>query len=331
LKLAGALLFVASLASPLEAGVTRRPERVEHVWAGLSQPASDHAPAEGVVVLRPPQERRVRISGGTFVMGSTGKEINAAVLLCKKEPLANACGGPAEGDDQHVDSTPIYRFLYSEKLAHEVTLSDFDLDATEVTVRRYGRCVTVGACAPPRFPAGDPRFDQPEFPVTHVTWDEAAGFCRWVSGRLPTEAEWEHAARGRAGRVFPWGDLYNAHLANHGSLSSADATDARDGFVGLAPVGSFPDGATATGLLDMAGNVAEWVFDYYDRDDSNQGYRGRAEINPKGPAFSQYGHGVRGGSYLTAAYSLRTAARFAPSGAERDVGFRCAYDPRVEP
>ena len=109
-------------------------------------------------------------------------------------------------------------------------LSPFYLDATEVTVADYGRCVAASECAPPGFSPGDKRFDQPNFPVTHVSWDDAAKYCAWSGGRLPTEAEWELAARGVEGREFPWGMNYNTHLCNHGALA-ADETDATDGFV----------------------------------------------------------------------------------------------------
>jgi formylglycine-generating enzyme required for sulfatase activity len=189
------------------------------------------------------------------------------------------------------------------------------------------RCVAASACSPPSFAAGDPRYDVDEFPVTSVTWEDASSYCRWVGGRLPTEAEWELAARGYSNNTFPWGKIYSPRLANHGAFAD-DPTDGRDGFIGLAPVGSFPDGATPTGLLDMAGNASEWVADWYDRDEQQFGYKRGAQTNPKGPPYGQLGHVIRGGSYRDGAHWLRAAARYASTFAAREVGFRCAADAR---
>lgn len=293
----------------------RRPAKIEAFWLGL--PASEtRAPASGIVLLRPSVEGRTRLAGGRFVMGSTPSEMVRAVKLCEREAFGVRCGSP--GDE-------VGPWIRAEGYAHEVTLTDYELDRTEVTVRSYTRCVGAGACSAPAYPPGDARYDRPTLPVTHVRWEDAVAFCSWVGGRLPTEAEWELAARGPARRAFPWGDLYNPHLANHGAWAD-DPTDGRDGYIGLAPVGSFPDGITASGLHDMAGNAAEWVSDFYDRDEDGYGYPRAAAVNPKGPDFGPYGHVVRGGSYRMAAHWLRNSARFAASSASREIGFRCAYD-----
>ena len=299
----------------------RRPQRIEGLWLGLG-PASSSAPAGGIVVLRPSLEHRTRIAGAQFVMGSTPSEMARAVKFCEQEPLGPLCGVPSEAGPGP--------WIRSEGYAHQVTVSDFDLDRTEVPVRRYARCVAAGACSPPGYGSGDARFDNPDYPVTSVRWEDAVAYCTWIGGRLPTEAEWELAARGREGHTFPWGYVYNSHVANHGTWAADDPTDARDGFLGLAPIGSFPDGATASGLLDMAGNAAEWVWDWHDRDAEGDGYGRGAVVNPRGPVYGPRGHGVRGGSYRTAAFWLRTTARYASSFAARDIGFRCASDVKTE-
>ncbi|MBX3202706.1 MAG: SUMF1/EgtB/PvdO family nonheme iron enzyme [Labilithrix sp.] len=317
-----ATLFLVSTSSGMSgafAGLdhTRRPPRVESLWNGLPRPAERAATASGVVALRPPRDRRVRIPGGRFVMGSTPQEMQEALQLCAREPYGPACQRDGER------AWDIALAIRAEGHAHEVTLGDFEIDVTEVTVDKYARCVATSACAPPSFAPGDPRYDVPSYPVTHVTWDDAASYCAWAGGRLPTEAEWELAARGYANNTFPWGKIYSPRLANHGAFAD-DPTDGSDGFVGLAPVGSFPDGATPTGLLDMAGNAAEWVADWYDRDEQQFGYRRGAQTNPTGPTFGVLGHVIRGGSYRDGAHWLRAAARRASNLAEREVGFRCA-------
>jgi formylglycine-generating enzyme required for sulfatase activity len=279
-------------------------------WRGLEGPAQ-RAPARGVVLLRTPGPSRVRVLGDTFLMGSLASEMSYALSLCSAEVLGTRC----------IARGPEFR---AEGHAHNVTVSTFEMDRTEVTVEAYSRCVEAGPCSPSTTTPGDARFDRPDLPVTNVRWDDAVTYCKWVGGRLPTEAEWELAARGREGRRFPWGNVYNPRLCNHGSFAN-DPTDATDGYAWLAPVGSLPDGATPSGIQDMAGNAAEWVSDFYVLDADGHGYPARAETDPKGPATGSY-HVVRGGSFLTGAAWVRAASRVqmldprSPS-----VGFRCAY------
>ncbi|MCL2778224.1 MAG: formylglycine-generating enzyme family protein [Polyangiaceae bacterium] len=305
------------VSSPL-GGLTqsRYPARIASFELGLGR-VGNYAPASGIVALRPVAEGRVRLPGGHFMMGSTTRDMRAATEMCMREALGSEC----EDNTSPSSPAPIIR---AEGHTHEVTLSPYEIDRTEVTVRAYKRCVSAGGCAPAAFSVGDARYDMPDFPITHVRWEDAVAYCAWASGRLPTEAEWEFAASGPAGRVLPWGNVENSRLANHGAFA-VDPTDGSDGFVGLAPVGSFPDGATSTGLYDMAGNVAEWVFDLYARDADGFGYSRAAEVDPAGPAFGGEGHVVRGGSYRDGMFMLRTAARSASVIATREIGFRCAY------
>jgi formylglycine-generating enzyme len=296
----------------------RRPARPAEIWRGLDPPR-ETAPARGVVQLRPPLAGRVRVSGATFRMGSSQVEMQAAIGMCEHEVLKTLCSEPG-----------LQNGIRAEGYAHQVQVDSFDLDRTEVTVEGYRRCVSAAVCPSPAFPPGDFRYDRPLLPVTHVSWQDAVTYCGWVGGRLPTEAEWELAARGVEGRVFPWGNGYNAHLSNHGALAQ-DETDGSDGFVNLAPVGSFPDGASQLGILDLAGNAAEWVLDLFDTDDENFGYPetplGKPLVNPKGPQTGM-GHVIRGGSFAEGAAWVRGAARGKMNASRAPtVGFRCAYAP----
>ncbi|MDF2693662.1 MAG: hypothetical protein K0S65_2045, partial [Labilithrix sp.] len=159
-----------------------RPPRITTFWNGLPRPAERASTAAGVVVLRPSLDRRVRIPGGRFVMGSTPQEMQDALQLCAKEQAGPRC---QQNSDRVWDTVLTIR---AEGHAHEVTLSDYEIDVTEVTVEKYMRCVAASSCSPPGFAPGDPRYDVPSYPVTHVAWQDAANYCAWAGGRLPTEA-----------------------------------------------------------------------------------------------------------------------------------------------
>jgi formylglycine-generating enzyme required for sulfatase activity len=209
-----------------------------------------------------------------------------------------------------------------EQPAHRPLLDRFAIDRTEVTNRRYRACVAHGPCTPPARRDSKTRRDyyrDPTFadhPVVNVDWYQAETFCRWVGGRLPTEAEWEKAARGhRDRRQYPWGDKKpDCSLANFGGPDGCTGDTDR---VGARPAGKSPYGA-----LDMAGNVWEWVADWYD-----SSYYKRADPrNPRGPRWGAF-RVMRGGCYDTAPEGLRVSCRNhdLPSGRGPNVGFRCAY------
>lgn len=272
--------------------------------------------AAAVVALRSPGPDQIFIPASTFTMGSREPDLDQVIALCKKEIRL----------EEYCD-----KVFMTELEAHEVMLSAYAIDRTEVTVRAYRRCVEMGRCAEPPYGSGGQRFDRPEYPVTLVTWSDADSYCRFAGGRLPTEAEWERAARGRTGREFPWGSLYNEHLSNHGALGldngllGVENTDDGDGFLELAPVGSFPAGRTPDGIDDLAGNVEEWVSDAVD-DIFNLRYAAVSEVNPKGGSVGLF-RAVRGGSYQAGAAWLRGATRSFRPGTERQPyrGFRCVH------
>ncbi len=311
-------LLVASSASATS------PERYSQ---GLD-PHTDADARAGIVVLRPVAQGRVHVPSGTFTMGATPMEMLGGVQLCQREPLG-ALVVPLV-DSSHVTHNrsahcDVLRFEI-EGIAHPVTISAFWMDRTEVRVADYMRCVSAGVCNAPGFSPSDARFSRPDLPVVLVAWDDARDYCSFAKGRLPTEAEWEYAARGTVGRMFPWGNDWNPHLANHGSIA-LDPTDASDGFANLAPVGSFPDGKSPLGLLDMAGNAGEWVADLADADASDlfpEPYVPTPQINPMATGGGR--RIIRGGSYLQGADSQRATARVITYPTRRlpGVGFRCA-------
>jgi len=163
---------------------------------------------------------------------------------------------------------------------------------------------------------------QPSHPVAGVTFAEAAAYCAFAGGRLPTEAEWERAARGDApeGRRFPWGDPYGSRLTNHGQgIASPDGVD---GHRYAAPVASYPDGASPFGLYDMAGNVWEWTVDRF----RPRAYESGTSVDPVGDGLGSE-RIVRGGSWRSSPVTHRVTYRAAVAETrfEPDLGFRCAY------
>ncbi len=306
------LLASAGVAGALALVLFGFPRQLSARDAPSRRSVDPRTPAEaalggGIVRLRSPGSLEIKVRKSSFRMGSGIPEILEAVADCAREPLGHRCREELFSDELH---------------AHSVTLPAYWLDRLEVTVSAYARCVALRRCRPAPFAEGARRFDRPEYPMTLVSWDDAQKYCRFRGARLPTEAEFERAARGTQGRRFPWGDLWNARLANHGRLG-LDATDATDGYAELANVGEFPSGRTPDGFLDLAGNAAEWVSDYY-----ATSYPEQSEHNPQGPSLTNATSDkvVRGGHYGSGAPWLRGAARGHSDPAARSpmVGFRCA-------
>jgi formylglycine-generating enzyme required for sulfatase activity len=205
-----------------------------------------------------------------------------------------------------------------EKPVHRVYLSAFYMDKYAVTVGLYAKYLEVtDMVAPPEWDI----MNQPQHqnrPVVNINWSEAATYCKWAGKRLPTEAEWEKAARGTDGRLYPWGNEAPTRLhANFGKKDWAN-------HMALVPVGMFELGKSPYGIYDMAGNVWEWVNDWYDHDY----YKKSPTKNPQGPTTGK-SKVVRGGNWLYLQESLRSSFRFNadPSGRQFGYGFRCAKTP----
>jgi formylglycine-generating enzyme len=273
---------------------------------GLATPGLVPTSVERLVAQSPPV---VWVPGGWFVRGSDAHDLRQALVLCLFRRDAVFPGGCAEDD------------FADERPARRIWVSAFGMDRTEVSHAQWRRCMRAGACPPPRLSEADPRVSAPRHPVAGITWEEAGQYCRWRGGRLPTEAEWERAARGDTGRQFPWGNRYNDRLANHGR--TGERPDGVDGYRHAAPVDGFASGASPFGLLQMAGNVWEWTADLYHPD----AYASGPRVDPPGPADG-VGRVVRGGSWRSAPHMLRVAYRMhrLEDHAFADVGLRCAYD-----
>jgi len=243
-----------------------------------------------------------------------------------------------------------------ERPQRSVFLHAFQIDRYEVTNAQYEQFVKAAHHAVPTNPNpsatlwndGQPFPGSDIHPVVNVSWHDAVAYCAWAGKRLPTEAEWEKAARGTDARLYPWGNEWSVKKANSASYWAGRTIEFNDtiewkafwmdgegarmskerglkGEVLTLPVGSLPEGASPYGLYDMAGNVSEWVSDWFEP----YYYLRAPRENPHGPDGKLL-KVVRGGSWLKPASSLRTADRDygLPTDQQSGTGFRCAKDTR---
>jgi sulfatase modifying factor 1 len=224
-------------------------------------------------------------------------------------------------DDENGDTS-------NERPEHPVYLDACEIDKYEVTVEEYMRCVIAKKCASPH--RGDLKYYRPHEPVRMVNWLDASNYCRWIGKRLPTEAEWEKAARGQNDFINPWG---NRPVRDE--VSNLPMKYEADGAIGggFGDIGRHKNDMSGYGVYDMAGGVSEWVADWYSFDYSNSASR-----NPQGPLKSETRgdlakpmRTVRGGSFLTnikgafqKSYFSLTRYGLEPEAATPWIGFRCA-------
>jgi len=257
-------------------------------------------------------------------------------------PAGEFLMGSAENDADAVDR---------EKPQHTVYLDAFWIDRTEVTVAQFRNFVQATGYettaerqgwgwtwvesakkwqpvkgADWQHPFGPGTSTEDNYPVVQVSWYDATAYCTWVGGTLPTEAQWEKAARGTDGRIYPWGNTFDGQKLNYCDVNCPfDYKDTRfnDGYKYTAPVGNYRGGGSPYGALDMAGNVWEWVADWYGPYPS-----GRQE-NPAGPDSGDY-RVLRGGSESIGWGLVRCAYRYwyDPAVPDWNIGFRCVVSAR---
>jgi formylglycine-generating enzyme required for sulfatase activity len=241
-----------------------------------------------------------------------------------------------------------------ERPQHAVSLDAFEIDRYEVTNVQYRRFVQETGRDGPLYWSGDEYpAGQASYPVLGVSWEEANAYCTWAGKRLPTEAEWEKACRGTDGRLYPWGEAWDPRRGNvdvsaqalspAARVGSEEAwsaawqllreTSAEAGAPGLRPVGSYPEGSSPYGVMDLVGNASEWIFDWYNWG----GYSDMPAHNPLGPG-PPWNHCVRGSPWHdpvgTAAWvqdMSRCSARNSSHGSlDPRAGFRCARSVAAE-
>jgi len=248
------------------------------------------------------------------IIGKDGKEM---VLVPAGEFLMGTSDAQLEAFLQtHPGWKP--EWLSIEQPQHQVFLDAFYIDETEVTNAEYRRFVVASGHETPRhWENGQVPAGQDDYPVVNIRLEDAQAYAAWAGKRLPTEAEWEKAARGTDGRIYPWGDSWDPEKAN--ALGS--------GRSGPAPVGSYgPASASPYGALDLAGNAWEWCADWY----AGDYYVGSPLRNPQGPQAVTGTHPVvRGGSWFDPPEYARCAFRYGlnPRRLLPNQGFRCVQEP----
>jgi formylglycine-generating enzyme required for sulfatase activity len=311
---------------------------------GAAKPAPEPSgaavePARGatgkVVRVRREPGEAVEVPAGSFSMGldPTGVELLGAA--CEATTMGITGGAQA----QMLVCGGLQDQLHGMAM-RTVFVSRFAIGRREVSTAEYRACVAAGGCPLDPLVGGDERYLRDDWPLVNVTWWEAQEYCKWRGGRLPTEAEWERAARGDDTRAWPWGDVARPDDFNHGRppplLARASAgwqdllgdPDDSDDAPYLAPTTAYPWGRGPFGTLNQAGNAAEWVYDAW----SQTGYEKLPATNPvREPALFDP-RVVRGGSWRQTQTATRVDAREIvseenlPNTRSAYIGFRCAWD-----
>jgi formylglycine-generating enzyme required for sulfatase activity len=279
---------------PIKSDPVPSPSKPKAQESEIKPAAKGPHPANGVAASKPVVQPSAEI---------TGKDGAPMVLV----PAGEFTMGSDKGDD---DEAPV----------HRVYVDTFYLDKFEVTNGRFAKFVEAIQSEPPwGFSDKDTPVTHADRPVRWVSWMDAMGYCLWAGKRLPTEAEWEKAARGTDGRIYPWGnEVPTPTHAVFGLKEGGDET--------VSPIGNRDKGRSAYGAHDLAGNLYEWVMDWY-AEDFYINFAKSPAINPRGP-IEGTAKVQRGGSYINNPYRLRSSFRTKGGPTEQDpnVGFRCAQE-----
>ncbi len=258
----------------------------------------------------------ILIPAGEFTMGNSIEQPLAECIKLFPIDFATNCK-----KEYYTDESP----------AHIVSLDSFYFDKYEVTNILYKACVDAGICKAPVQSNSESHAayygngEYNDYPVIWVDWNMARTYCEWRGARLPSEAEWEKAARGASTQIYPWGNSFEDSKANSCDANCPKAIAVKnfnDGFAEVAPVTAFPGGANSYGVLNLSGNVSEWVTDWYS--ESYYATIGDNSTNPSGPQIGDR-HVIRGGSWARYPINLRLATRSKnkPEFSGNDLGFRC--------
>jgi len=260
----------------------------------------------------------VYVPGGDFTMGSDSSS------FASERPVHTV-----SLDSYWIDRTEVTNFMFEAFVGQRAYQTDAEKSGSSNGYNPDTNKSELTQGADWQHPLGPASnlTDLSQHPVVHVSWNDAVAYCEWAGRRLPTEAEWEKAARGTDGRTFPWGSDFDGTRLNFadvrlGAFWGNSIFD--DGFQFTSPVGIYPAGASPYGALDMSGNVWEWVNDWVDE----AYYQSSPPSNPGGPASGEY-RIVRGGSWHDPEDGQRAAYRgwAGPEDTDITLGFRCALTP----